>query len=189
MFTDQLSFFFPALQDSHFSKGQIRFKHFISSFADSTLTAAAARGAPPGRWVAAAAASCSLPRPPLRSLSATRRRQGSFCRSTWETSRSSRESSLRAGQPAAWKKNGIDFKTGGNKSANSPSLDRFGKGLGREYAEAYSLQYWREGMQGFRNYRDSMGREVSACVRACVIAGRKKTSTPEGKRRRKGGKK
>ena len=39
---------------------------------------------------------------------------------------------------------------------------RFGRGLGREYCEAYSLEYWREGMaEGhFRRYRDRAGREV-----------------------------
>ncbi len=41
------------------------------------------------------------------------------------------------------------------------SIPRFGKGVGREYSEAYSLEYWRQGMQGFKRYRDSMGREVS----------------------------
>ena len=42
------------------------------------------------------------------------------------------------------------------------SPHRFGRGLGREYCEAYSLEYWREGMaEGhFRRYRDRAGREV-----------------------------
>ena len=44
---------------------------------------------------------------------------------------------------------------------------RFGSGRGQEYAEAYTVQYWRrdampEGQ--FRNYRDSMGREVRKII-------------------------
>lgn len=39
---------------------------------------------------------------------------------------------------------------------------RFGKGRGQEYAEAYTIQYWRPGMMNFKDYRDSMGRAVSS---------------------------
>ena len=38
---------------------------------------------------------------------------------------------------------------------------RFGNGQGQEYAKAYRLQYWRQGMAGFRDYYDSLGRTVS----------------------------
>ena len=38
---------------------------------------------------------------------------------------------------------------------------RFGNGRGQEYAEAYTIQYWRPQMQDFKDYRDSMGRAVS----------------------------
>ncbi len=38
---------------------------------------------------------------------------------------------------------------------------RFAKGRGQEYAEAYTLHYWRPGMAEFKAYRDSMGRAVS----------------------------
>ena len=37
---------------------------------------------------------------------------------------------------------------------------RYAKGLGQEYAEAFTLQYWRAGMTDFKGYRDSVGREV-----------------------------
>ena len=38
---------------------------------------------------------------------------------------------------------------------------RYAMGLGQEYAEAFTLQYWRPGMTDFKGYRDSVGREVS----------------------------
>ena len=38
---------------------------------------------------------------------------------------------------------------------------RYAEGLGQEYAEAFTLQYWRPGMADFKGYRDSVGREVS----------------------------
>lgn len=38
---------------------------------------------------------------------------------------------------------------------------RYAKGRGQEYAEAYTLHYWRPGMDEFKAYRDSMGRAVS----------------------------
>ena len=37
---------------------------------------------------------------------------------------------------------------------------RYADGRGQEYAEAYTVQYWRPGMLEFKNYRDSMGRAV-----------------------------
>ncbi|XP_059092782.1 discoidin domain-containing receptor 2-like isoform X2 [Tigriopus californicus] len=37
---------------------------------------------------------------------------------------------------------------------------RFGKGRGQEYAEAYTIQYWRPGMMDFKDYRDNMGRAI-----------------------------
>ena len=39
---------------------------------------------------------------------------------------------------------------------------RYAQGRGQEYAEAFTLQYWRVGMADFRGYRDSVGKEVSA---------------------------
>ena len=46
---------------------------------------------------------------------------------------------------------------------------RYAEGLGQEYAEAFTLQYWRPGMADFKGYRDSVGREVSepATLNSC----------------------
>ena len=37
---------------------------------------------------------------------------------------------------------------------------RYANGQGQEYAMAYRVLYWREGMHKFREYRDSLGRMV-----------------------------
>ena len=37
---------------------------------------------------------------------------------------------------------------------------RYANGQGKEYAMAYRVLYWREGMHKFREYRDSLGRMV-----------------------------
>ena len=37
---------------------------------------------------------------------------------------------------------------------------RYANGSGQEYTTAYRVLYWREGMQKFREYRDSLGRVV-----------------------------
>lgn len=37
---------------------------------------------------------------------------------------------------------------------------RFGNGRGQEYAEAYTIKYWRPGLADFKEYRDTMGRTV-----------------------------
>ena len=40
---------------------------------------------------------------------------------------------------------------------------RFGNGQGREYAEKYKIQYWRDGLDHWINYKDGRGNEVSLC--------------------------
>lgn len=37
---------------------------------------------------------------------------------------------------------------------------RFANGQGQEYARAYRLHYWRKGMDGFKEYHDSLGRTI-----------------------------
>ncbi|MCL4146767.1 UNVERIFIED_CONTAM: hypothetical protein GTU68_032351, partial [Idotea baltica] len=39
---------------------------------------------------------------------------------------------------------------------------RFGNGQGKEYAEKYKLQYWREGLGHWITYRNGRGEEVSS---------------------------
>ena len=38
---------------------------------------------------------------------------------------------------------------------------RFANGQGQEYAQAYRLHYWRQGLVEFKEYRDSVGKTVS----------------------------
>ena len=42
------------------------------------------------------------------------------------------------------------------------SQGRYAEGQGQEYAKAYRIFYWREGMARFKEYRDSIGRNVGA---------------------------
>ena len=42
------------------------------------------------------------------------------------------------------------------------SQGRYAEGQGQEYAKAYRIFYWREGMERFKEYRDSIGRNVGA---------------------------
>jgi discoidin domain receptor family protein 2 len=37
---------------------------------------------------------------------------------------------------------------------------RFANGQGQEYAQAYRIHYWRQGLLEFKEYRDSMGKTV-----------------------------
>ena len=41
------------------------------------------------------------------------------------------------------------------------TISRYAQGQGQEYTMAFQVEYWREGMARFREYRDSMGRNVS----------------------------
>ena len=45
---------------------------------------------------------------------------------------------------------------------NDNFLFRYAQGQGQEYTMAFQVYYWREGMMTFREYRDSMGRNVSS---------------------------
>ena len=45
---------------------------------------------------------------------------------------------------------------------NDNFLFRYAQGQGQEYTMAFQVYYWREGMMAFREYRDSMGRNVSS---------------------------
>ena len=38
---------------------------------------------------------------------------------------------------------------------------RYASGQGQEYAQAYRIMYWRQGMNTFKEYRDSIGNTVS----------------------------
>ena len=49
------------------------------------------------------------------------------------------------------------------------SQGRYAEGQGQEYAKAYRILYWREGMTRFKEYRDSIGRNVGAGLRSCFI--------------------
>ena len=42
---------------------------------------------------------------------------------------------------------------------------RYANGSGQEYAMAYRVQYWREGLERFREYRDSLGRVVGRILK------------------------
>jgi hypothetical protein len=53
---------------------------------------------------------------------------------------------------------------------------RYAKGRGQEYAEAYTLHYWRPGMDEFKSYRDSMGRAVSRITNFLGLHARRPTS-------------
>ena len=44
------------------------------------------------------------------------------------------------------------------------SQGRFGSGRGQEYAEFYTIKYWRSGMTDFKEYRDALGRAVSTYI-------------------------
>jgi hypothetical protein len=39
---------------------------------------------------------------------------------------------------------------------------RYAGGQGQEYAQAYRIHYWRQGLAEFKEYRDSMGKTVSS---------------------------
>ena len=40
------------------------------------------------------------------------------------------------------------------------SQGRYAGGQGQEYVMAYRVMYWRQGMDTFKEYRDSIGRNV-----------------------------
>lgn len=41
---------------------------------------------------------------------------------------------------------------------------RFGKGQGREYSEAYVIEYWRPGFIKWERWKNIQGKEVSLCT-------------------------
>ena len=41
---------------------------------------------------------------------------------------------------------------------------RYAQGQGQEYTMAYRITYWRPGMIAFKEYRDSVGRNVSMII-------------------------